>query len=454
MITKIKWNNHEILGDLELDFTRDDGTPYSTIVIAGENGTGKTTILDTLSTFLNFGSIEPFELIEYVVNNKHYIISPLAEENKKYGFHKRVCKSDNSIENIYTDAESIDNDIFDIRHYGCSYSRARSGFPTSKVKTVTTSQLDANKHESDENENFTSIKQLIVDIDTQDNSKWMEICRSNVRPPFENFLQNAKMTRFKKAFNDFFENLSFEKVDNESIEEKRILFDKYNHKISIDSLSTGEKQIVFRGAQLLKNCNSICGGITLIDEPELSMHPMWQKKIFSYYRSLFMVDERQTTQLIMATHSEYVLASALQDLDNVLVIVLTQTSEGINSKRITRSSILPSITSAEVNYLAFNIISTDYHIELYSSLQRNLNDANVVQTDAYIKSCSVYNSSVHYKPSSFTNRSGHTNTYETLPTYIRNAIDHPDPINRPYTPEELQTSVELLIGICNALENH
>ena len=41
MIKKIKWNNHPIIGNLELDFTKPDGTPYNTIVIAGENGSGK-----------------------------------------------------------------------------------------------------------------------------------------------------------------------------------------------------------------------------------------------------------------------------------------------------------------------------------------------------------------------------------------------------------------------------
>ena len=60
MIKKIKWNNHEVLGNLELDFTKPDGSVYNTIVLAGENGTGKTTIFDTLSTFLNLGSIEAF----------------------------------------------------------------------------------------------------------------------------------------------------------------------------------------------------------------------------------------------------------------------------------------------------------------------------------------------------------------------------------------------------------
>lgn len=58
---------------------------------------------------------------------------------------------------------------------------------------------------------------------------------------------------------------------------------------------------------------------------------------------------------------------------------------------------------------------------------------------------------MHSKPSSFTNQNGHITNYETLPTYIRNAIDHPDPINRPYTSYELQCSINLLIEICNSI---
>ena len=42
-LRKIKWNNHPILGNLELNFVNPlSNTPYDTIVIAGENGTGKT----------------------------------------------------------------------------------------------------------------------------------------------------------------------------------------------------------------------------------------------------------------------------------------------------------------------------------------------------------------------------------------------------------------------------
>ena len=98
------------------------------------------------------------------------------------------------------------------------------------------------------------------------------------------------------------------------------------------------------------------------------------------------------TQLIIATHSEYVLSSALQDSDNVLVIVLNQSQAGISQRRITSPSVLPTITAAEINYLAFNIPSTDYHIELYGNLQHKLGDLNVINTDSYIKAHNLLSS--------------------------------------------------------------
>ena len=68
MIKEIKWDSHSVLGDLSLDFTKPNGDLYNTIIFAGENGCGKTTILSTLSTFLNLGSFEPFSHIKYSVD--------------------------------------------------------------------------------------------------------------------------------------------------------------------------------------------------------------------------------------------------------------------------------------------------------------------------------------------------------------------------------------------------
>ena len=199
---------------------------------------------------------------------------------------------------------------------------------------------------------------------------------------------------------------------------------------------------------MLKNINSMSGGIVLVDEPELSMHPKWQQKVLQFYRSLFNNNGTQNAQMIIATHSEYVLRSALEDRDNVLIIVLGDEGGTIHAEKITAPTILPAITSAETNYLAFGILSVDYHIELYGYLQNKTGNLTVKSCDDYIiAQTALFDPALHAKASSFTNQRGHTTNYQTLPTYIRNLIDHPDP-TQSYTQEELKCSIELLIELC------
>ncbi|MBE6151569.1 MAG: ATP-binding protein [Firmicutes bacterium] len=447
MIKKVKWKEHPILGNLELDFSKNDGTIYNTIILAGENGTGKTTIIENLSTFLNLGALDSIEYIDYIINGVEYSIFPQDDNNGiKYGFHQRQNKNDGKIVKIFNGTNSskqkIEEDLEDIRHYGCAYSKARSGFETKKVISTTTQQLDVEKYEDDDANDFTFIKQLIIDVETQDNSEWMEVTRKRTGKSFEEFKKESKLYRFEKAFNDFFDNVTFERVDNTDSVEKKIIFEKHGKKINIDSLSTGEKQIVFRGAHLLKNVNNISNGIVLIDEPELSMHPKWQSKILQFYRNLFTKDGNQKTQILVATHSEYVLKSALEDRDNVLVITLHDDNGVIKVNNITAPIILPTITSAEINYLAFGIISPDLHIELYGYLQSKTNQNYLDGCDAYIYGHHKFDSVKHEKISKF-----RKHTYKTLPTFIRNSIDHPS-TTMPYTNDELKTSIELLIELC------
>lgn len=445
MITKLKWKDHAILGNLELDLTDTNGNPYNTIILAGENGTGKTTILDTLSTFLNLNSIKPFEYIEYKLDNNYFQIYAKNETDANFGFHHRKNMLDNTEVYIHANRnnslDKINSDTQDIRHYGYAYSKARSGFKTNKVKTTTTQQLDQNKYESDDSDDFTSIKQLLVDIDEQDNSAWMKLTRNEANPDFSGFQISSKTFRFKNAFNNFFNKLQFQEVDTSSVDEKKILFTKSGINIDIDSLSTGEKQIVFRGAQLLKNINTMSNSTILIDEPELSMHPRWQEKILPFYRGLFTQNNLQSSQLIIATHSEYVLRSALKDQQNVLIITLNENNGSISSNRVTSPSVLPTITAAETNYLAFHIDSIDYHIELYGYLQTKEHKPHIKDCDDFIMHHALYNPAQHSRLSTF----GHTQ-YNTLPTYIRNAIDHPDSGNT-YTQVDLHNSIEFLIQL-------
>lgn len=454
-IAKIKWKGHPILGDLELDFTNKEGIPYDTIIFAGENGTGKTTVLTSISDFLNGYSID-FEYIEYQIDNEIYQAIPPTQESY-YGYYNLLLP-DKTIKQVNTGKNrsggstsnsNIDEDPRNIRFYGCVFSKARADYKTDKITGTTTKQLDIENKDVDTEDNFTSIKQLLVDIEGEDNAKYKE--NSEEREElgedaihWSKFKPSSKMYRFSNAFDNFFENkIKYSKIENDSAE-KIILFKKYGRDISIDNLSTGEKQIVFRGAFLLRNLQKMKGGTIFIDEPELSMHPKWERKILQYYKDLFTEDGELKSQLFIATHSEYVLKEALSQNkknENNLVIVLKDDVGQIKGKRIDSLSLsLPVITSAEVNYHAFDIPSIDYHIELYGTLQNKSHLDTVKKCDEFIKKSDFYDHSIHNKEWKFKET-----TYETLPSYIRNSIDHPDsPANQGFNEDELRASITLL----------
>lgn len=446
-LRKIKWNNHPVLGDLALNFINNKtGKPYSTILLAGENGTGKSTILEAISDFLNLGPYVNFEYIEYEIGGDIYKTSKPTVENMPLTFFD-IMEENGNVINIRHDRghnyHLINSEIKDLRHYGCVYSKARSDYKTHKITSTTISELDKDKYDIDTTEDFTSLKQLIVDVVNQDNASYTEANRflGNNPKSWDDFYKTSKLFRFKSAFDGFFEKMKYEKTGDLD-GEKTILFSKNGKLIPVDDLSTGEKQVVFRGIFLLRNTNILDGAAIMIDEPELSMHPKWERKILSYYKSLFSMGGQQRAQIIFATHSDHVLKEALIDKNDSIVVILEDNNGVISCRNIDAPSVLPSITTAETTYLAFDVVSNDYHIELYGWLQDKENMGTVKTCDNFIKTHSSYDPLMHARSSQFG-----TTTYDTLSTYIRNSIHHPDSGNT-FTESELRASIELLIDIC------
>lgn len=76
-----------------------------------------------------------------------------------------------------------------------------------------------------------------------------------------------------------FDDLRYDRIENRD-GHKEIVFRKCGKEIPIDALSSGEKQVVYRGCFLLKDANAIRGAFVFIDEPEISLHPLWQQKVW------------------------------------------------------------------------------------------------------------------------------------------------------------------------------
>ena len=439
-IRKVKWANHPILGNLELDLVNPaTNKPYSTVVLAGENGTGKTTILETLNTFLSIGSFEPFDAIEYEVEEKRYILTPATIPGSNKTFFTRYDVENDSSENINTDKynrpNSIQSDDKDPRSYGSVFSRPRADYKTNKIESVKTNELDKNKYDSDNDDNFTSLKQLIVDVQNQDNEQYRDINdkrnqQGQLPMSTADFEPISKIYRFKSAFNGFFETIKYKKVGNAS-GEKVVIFEKNGIEIPLDVLSTGEKQIVFRGAYLLRNINVLKNSTIMIDEPELSMHPLWQKKILQYYKNLFTDgNSHQTAQLFFASHSEAVISEALQNVDNTKVIVLKRDGNGqVSANCIGTPAVLPYTMAAEVNYQAFELVSTDYHNALYG----------YIEAEGWKNNFDAQYPTVSYNKE----RNGTVITQQiTLTEKIRHIIHHPENRHNSYTEGELKESIE------------
>lgn len=450
-IRKIKYNNHPILENLEIDLVNPNtGQPYDTILFAGENGTGKTTILSSLNSFLCLDSFEHFERIEYEVDGHSYaVVSTGADHDNKRGFHNRIDLQTNAVTSIRrnrnNDVEGIVRDCNDIRHCGCVYSKARADFSVKTIKGTTSLEIDKNQYDQDNQEDFSSLKQLIVDLQTEDSEDLQEQFEATLNQGFDYaaFKLTTKMYRFSSAFDNFFEKIKYKKVVTKD-GEKNILFSKHNTDITIDQLSTGEKQIVYRGIYLLRNVGKLDGATIMIDEPELSMHPLWQKRILQYFKDLFKAaDGTQKVQLFFATHSEYVLGEGLKDQANTLVIVLKDNNGTIEKHEVRTPLVLPTITASEINYAAFNIPSVDYHIALYGAIQSKYNVNSVVACDRKIESCAPYYNAAQHEVIT-TSPTG--TTYKTVCTKVRNHIDHPDTAPS-YIEEEMIKSIKLMRDI-------
>jgi len=353
-------------------------------VFVGENGSGKTALLDALSLPLLEYKTESFSLNDFNDLKKDVLIGLYAENNfnvtkaitgsfKAQGFSfkanirtrdnkaylssivicdRRFMQADGenikeespdlriSVNNPWRSKRFDDNDvlfldknrIFQIRcgtYNTTRFDRLMEDFSFQYLKK---SKIDNLNDELD-----VKIKKDKVENNflAETVKKFYEISGSQVRL---DFLDNYQP--FKNAF-------FATKKDN-------------NQQISLDDLGSGYEMIfaLLYSFYLAKQSGKQL--IILIDEPELHLHPTLQEKFVK-----FLLEFSKEAQIILTSHSP-LLVKQLSYNGNVKITIIN--GNGANVSEI-QKRVLPYVSANETNYLAFNLATEEYHNELFEELK-------------------------------------------------------------------------------------
>lgn len=312
-IRTIKFIGHPILGDLELDFRGQDGNAVDTVIFAGENGTGKSTILDALYKIAS-RSVDCTVHVEFERDGVPFLLS---YSRRKFGSNTHTISTNQSGQEFFIQSDEFLNKY----PFSGIFSDVEINFHAENISSVTSMALDASGSSRRSSTDLPKqTKQLLIDVQALDDSDLSHAMRENPTKTRAELQVEERMPRFTKAFANMFNGLTYDRIENIN-GHKEIYFKKNGVDIPIDGLSSGEKQVVYRGCFLLRDINATKGAFVFIDEPEISLHPNWQSKIMDYYKGIFTSEDGvQTSQIFAVTHSPFVIHNENRRNDKVIVL--------------------------------------------------------------------------------------------------------------------------------------
>jgi len=326
-----------IFGSVLFDFTDGHGHAVDTILIAGENGSGKTMLLET------------------ILNHEMSVRNPGIRQHLIFKYELTRSEAELIVgPTIVVELDDISTFIFTVKHFFTEKQKETSGsiaiegqksflssslgifqahrsvfylpaeinFKPSPINSVTSQDIDAGAtvdHNRD-GSLATLLSQVLVNIEALDAIDFAKWAKHAHRNEVDYSRIDRRMRRFEWAFAFMFPNKKFKEIKHDP-NGKKILFEEDGRVMDINQLSSGEKQIVFRGGYVLQNLQNLHDSIFLMDEPEISLHPNWQLKIVDFYKRIFSDGEgKQTTQIFVTTHSPFILHNYLRKNDRVLII--------------------------------------------------------------------------------------------------------------------------------------
>ena len=247
--------NYKMFKDFDISFVDKNNEALPIVVLAGVNGSGKTSLLEYVYNFLLN--------IQYK-NSKSSIVFEIQKnvQKKIYVFNNEILSM--AIKSEYKVLETYP---FKFKDYFFYFSA---------------------------NIDLKPIKELLP-----------EYLRKIVWD--EDIKASEAFKRVKDFSNSIFKDLNID-MEFDSRDGKGNLYFRNKsggNKFLIDELSTGEKILISKVLYLY--LEDIKDKVILIDEPELSLHPLWQKRVLKIYENFA---KKNNCQIIIATHSPHIIASA------------------------------------------------------------------------------------------------------------------------------------------------
>jgi predicted ATPase len=411
------------------DETTTIGEVPSVFFLVGNNGSGKTSILNHLFNGLGEGK-KGFYGGTNLTKGTNFKISGIGiDPTIEVTVEQSGVRSGHYPENMKI--------IFD---------EVNTAFNAEKITAVTavTADEDDNPRER-ARELGKIIPQLLANIKAEDDAYIADFVANNgVIPAY-----TKKLDRFTDAFNKMYNGTKvFDKIINEDGEKKIMFLDSLENEVHMNTFSTGEKQIIFRVGNLLRNLENLENAIILIDEPETSLHPKWQQK---YLRFLLDTFDGVDIQFIIATHSPYIL-QGMKDGESIALQIDRNRIDTIGNEVLEIGEKIGSYPNSLknpslnlINYLAYGIVDELLHIELLTALELKYNvNYNGLKS---ILNRTVTVSMTHVSTVGYGAVNIGDSITEALPIYIRNSIHHPDERARTYTAAELENSIKIMLEL-------
>ncbi|WP_353164211.1 AAA family ATPase [Empedobacter brevis] len=291
----------------KIDFSNKINSDNSNVtIITGENGTGKSIILDSIRTLL-MGIYETVER-DICSSNNFLIDMNLTIDAVDVNIHSKSKKDRNGF--------NINNhEINNLFH-----NHLKTKYKRNFIFDYWTTKLSNDKF------NLSNIEALKtndhLDSTLSGIHKNIDVTRTIA---FFDYLKDSK-NKSEKELGGFLYKL-VEKIINNSLSNGELshvsridltaLVNVQGKDISLDKLSSGNLYLITRMISLIRQIYAICTnfnipikeyksiqGVLLIDEAENHLHPKWQKKFLANILEIF-----PNIQIILTTHSPFIVSS-------------------------------------------------------------------------------------------------------------------------------------------------